>query len=155
MNAVTSPRTSECEWRLPRTPRSAGRSRALLRARAHDWKLAEDAIETAVLLVSELVTNACTHARSSPGREIGVRCVLSGGRLRVEVSDAGDAWPKRREAGDEDESGRGLALVEALADAWDVEPRPYGVGKTVWFELAAPDPPVQPEAPENGRELSP
>ncbi|WNM35462.1 ATP-binding protein [Streptomyces sp. Li-HN-5-11] len=57
------------------------------------------------------------------------------GRLRVSVTDANDALPTLCEASPEDESGRGLALVAALADDWGAEPRPGGIGKTVWFEV--------------------
>ncbi|MGW7361877.1 ATP-binding protein [Streptomyces sp. NPDC054841] len=125
------------EWRLPRSPRSAGRARALLAEQARDWKIPDDMTETAVLLLSELVTNACRHARVSPGREVWTRCVLGGdgATLRVEVSDASDALPCARVAAPDDESGRGLTLVAALADAWGAYPRECGIGKTVWFEI--------------------
>nr|WP_236075474.1 ATP-binding protein [Streptomyces coffeae] len=56
-------------------------------------------------------------------------------KLRVEVSDASEVMPQPRRARPEDESGRGLALLTALADGWDAEPRACGIGKTVWFEL--------------------
>ncbi|WP_372441041.1 ATP-binding protein [Actinacidiphila acididurans] len=95
----------------------------------------EDVAETAVLLVSELVTNAVRHSRVA-GRYILARCVLREDALRVEVGDAGDGVPVVRAAGDEAEGGRGLALVDALAAKWGTEPRAYGIGKTVWFELA-------------------
>lgn len=125
----------DVEWRLPRHNRSVGRARGLLREQARAWRQPEDTVETAVLLVSELVTNACRHARTPAGREIGIRCALRDGTLRVEVSDASDLLPRSRDASAEDESGRGLALVTALADAWDAHPRSCGIGKTVWFEL--------------------
>ncbi|HZG05688.1 MAG TPA: ATP-binding protein [Streptomyces sp.] len=128
----------EARWRLPRHPRSVGRSRALLREEVRAWKVPEVVAETAVLLLSELVTNACRHARVPPGREIGLRCVLGDRGLRVEVSDADDVLPRPREATPDDESGRGLALVAALADAWGAYPRRCGIGKTVWFELRSP-----------------
>ncbi|MGW1398744.1 ATP-binding protein [Streptomyces sp. NPDC002405] len=97
-----------------------------------------------MLLLSELMTNAYRHAKA-PGREIRARCVLSEeGRLRVSVTDANDTLPTPREASPEDESGRGLALVETLANDWGAEPREAGIGKTVWFELA-PDPRTQAE----------
>ncbi|MFE0039977.1 ATP-binding protein, partial [Streptomyces sp. NPDC059018] len=124
------------EWRLPRSPRSAGRARAFLAEQSREWKLPDEVAETAVLLLSELVTNACRHARVPPGREVRARCVLgSDGVLRVEVSDASEVLPCPRTAGPGDEAGRGLALVAALADAWGAHPRECGVGKTVWFEI--------------------
>jgi anti-sigma regulatory factor (Ser/Thr protein kinase) len=110
-----------------------GRSRAAVRAQAGRWGLAEETAETAVLLLSELVTNAVRHSRVR-GRRIEVRCVLRDGLLRVEVSDAGTGAPVARTAGADDESGRGLALVAALAADWGVRPRRHGIGKTVWFE---------------------
>ncbi|MFF2653918.1 ATP-binding protein [Streptomyces sp. NPDC058045] len=77
-------------------------------------------------------------ARTTPGREIRVRFELSGSELCLEVSDASDEKPQPRQAGPDDESGRGLALVGALADSWGVAPR-IGVGKTVWARLALPE----------------
>jgi anti-sigma regulatory factor (Ser/Thr protein kinase) len=113
-----------------------GRARTLLREQATSWKLPDEVTETALLLLSELMTNAYHHAKVSPGREIWARCVLNGdGRLRVSVTDANDTLPTLREASPEGESGRGLALVATLADDWGAEPRPGGIGKTVWFEL--------------------
>ncbi|MFI0779803.1 ATP-binding protein [Streptomyces sp. NPDC021212] len=135
MNAPTPPLPMDIEWRLPRHPRSAGRARALLREQARTWQVPDAQAEVAVLLISELVTNACRHARVSPGREIRARCVVRDEKLRVEVSDASEAMPQPRTATAEDESGRGLALIAALADAWDAHPRACGIGKTVWFEL--------------------
>ncbi|GAA2117725.1 ATP-binding protein [Streptomyces synnematoformans] len=123
-------------WRLPTSRRSPARGRALLAAQAHTWGLPPDAADTAVLLVSELLTNACLHARAPRDRHIAARCVLGDKGLRVEVSDAGDcAPPAPRRAGPDDESGRGLALVAALASRWGAYPRRNGIGKTVWFEL--------------------
>jgi anti-sigma regulatory factor (Ser/Thr protein kinase) len=131
-------------WRLPTNRRSPARGRALLAAQARAWSLPPDTTDTAVLLVSELLTNACLHARAPRDRHIAARCVLGDRGLRVEVSDAGDsALPVPREAGPDDESGRGLALVAALASRWGAYPRRYGIGKTVWFELhdVRPTPP--------------
>ena len=54
-------------------------------------------------------------------------------RLRVEVADSSDEMPHRRHPGEMASSGRGLVLIERLADAWGVEPR--GQGKSTWFEL--------------------
>ncbi|MEU7196323.1 ATP-binding protein [Streptomyces xinghaiensis] len=125
----------DIEWRLPRHARSVSRARTLLREQARSWQLPDETVETAVLLLSELVTNAYRHARTSPGREISIRCVAEESALRVEVSDAGDEMPRLREAAETDEAGRGLALVNALADWWGAHRRPCGIGKTVWFEL--------------------
>ncbi|RZB18064.1 ATP-binding protein [Streptomyces sp. F001] len=125
----------DIEWRFPRHARSVGRARTLLREQASSWKLPDEVTETAVLLLSELMTNAYRHAKVSPGREIWARCVLDADRLRVSVADANDTLPTPRDASLNDESGRGLALVASLADEWGAEPRTVGFGKTVWFEL--------------------
>ena len=58
-------------------------------------------------------------------------------RLRVEVEDASSALPRRREAGESGVSGRGLLLVDRLADVWGVEAR--GGGKCVWCEFIVPE----------------
>lgn len=130
----------DIEWRLPRHARSVGRARTLLREQLASWKLPDEVTETAVLLLSEVMTNAYRHARVPPGREIRARCLLETGRLRVSVSDANDTLPVVRHASPDEESGRGLSLVAALADDWGAEPRPGGIGKTTWFELLTPMP---------------
>ncbi|MFD7664890.1 ATP-binding protein [Streptomyces sp. NPDC059788] len=143
MNHGNSPLQNE--WWLSRHLRSARRARGYLRDLAEVWRLPGEVAETAVLVLSELMANACVHARIPRDRYIRVRCLLHAGRLRVEVSDACSGMPEPRVAGVDDEGGRGLALVAALADEWGVYPRPYGIGKVVWFELkvasvAAPAP---------------
>lgn len=134
--------SEDVEWRLPRHARSVGRARALFREQAGSWKLPDEVTETAVLLLSELMTNAYRHAKVSPGREIRCRCVLAADRLHISVTDANDTLPTPREASLDEESGRGLALLAALADTWGAEPRPHGIGKTVWFELPVQEPPT-------------
>ncbi|MFI8997143.1 ATP-binding protein [Streptomyces sp. NPDC053542] len=135
---MTDGTPQDIEWRLARSARSVGRARTLLAAQARAWKVPDEIADTAVLLLSELMTNACRHARVSPGRELRARALVRADTLRIEVSDASSAQPQQRDAGPGDESGRGLALVAALADAWGTEPRPHGIGKTVWCELRIP-----------------
>ncbi|WP_428985409.1 ATP-binding protein [Streptomyces globosus] len=90
-----------------------------------------EAVETAELLATELVTNALVHTEY--GAEVTVR--LAGGRLRVEVGDGAPGRPRPYvPVVDDATHGRGLALVEALAAAWGVETG-TGRGKVVWFEL--------------------
>lgn len=125
----------DIEWRLPRHPRSVGRARTLFREQARMWKIPDEVAETAVLLLSELMTNAYRHAKAPAGREIWARCVETDDRLRLSVTDASDTLPVLREPAPDDESGRGLPLVAALADDWGAEPRLCGIGKTVWCEL--------------------
>ncbi|WP_181797646.1 ATP-binding protein [Streptomyces sp. WELS2] len=86
--------------------------------------------EIAELLTSELVTNAIVHT----DHDAVLTAVLEPGGLRVEVRDFVARRPERHTPDtDDDTHGRGLVLVESLADAWGV--RPHGVGKSVWFEL--------------------
>jgi serine phosphatase RsbU (regulator of sigma subunit)/anti-sigma regulatory factor (Ser/Thr protein kinase) len=92
----------------------------------------DDVVETVALLVSELATNSVRHARD------GFTVTVEPGpaRIRVAVADRGPGHPRTRSPGPVETSGRGLVIVEALSDAWGVDPAPDGVGKTVWFEIA-------------------
>ncbi|MGW0944224.1 ATP-binding protein [Streptomyces sp. NPDC002623] len=133
---ASSPDMSEVQWQVPHSPRSASRARCLLRTQLTEWKINGEAAFAAELVLSELVTNALRHARTPAGREIGVRIAQYEGRLRVEVADANNARPQPRKATAEDEHGRGLAMVEALAQRWGCCPRRNGIGKAIWAELS-------------------
>ncbi|MFD9907632.1 ATP-binding protein [Streptomyces sp. NPDC059063] len=128
----------EVKWQMPRSPRSAGRARALLREQLTAWKIDGEVADTAELLLSELVTNSIQHAHVPAGREIGVRIAHYEGLLRIEVADANTKQPAPCEARADDEGGRGLALVIALSERWGCCPRAYGIGKAVWVELRLP-----------------
>jgi anti-sigma regulatory factor (Ser/Thr protein kinase) len=134
---TTAPK--DIEWRLPRHARSVGRARTLFREQAVSWGLSQEVTDTAELLLSELTTNAYRHAKVPAGREIWARCVMAEDRLRVTVTDASDALPTPGTASPDDESGRGLALVAALAADWGTQGRESGIGKEVWFELSLSD----------------
>ncbi|GAA2119308.1 ATP-binding protein [Streptomyces synnematoformans] len=121
-----------------RHPKSPGRARDVLRIQLARWQVDSRTAETAVLLLSELVTNAVRHGRVPPGRRVGTRFTLDTGALRIEVADANNDLPLPRIAGVDDESGRGLALVDALADDWGTYRRPNGIGKCVWVRLRLP-----------------
>lgn len=129
---------SQVVRRWPNSARSVPRARRELLDTLEAWGLPGLA-DAAGLVVSELVTNAVTHAGSPRGREIETRFLrLSDDRLRIEVHDAGNHRPVLRRACDTDESGRGLLLVDALtAHQWGVSSR-GGVGKLVWAVCAAP-----------------
>ncbi|WP_246192549.1 ATP-binding protein [Kitasatospora atroaurantiaca] len=102
-----------------------------LRAALSLWGVPELA-DTAELLASELVTNALVHT----GRGAVFDAVLTPEqRLRIEVQDGAARLPGRRTPAEYATSGRGLLLVEALADDWGVQLR--GDGKVTWFELEA------------------
>jgi anti-sigma regulatory factor (Ser/Thr protein kinase) len=91
----------------------------------------EQLIDCAALLVSELVTNAVIHARSAVGLVVSHAGAHTA--VRVEVRDA-SARPVRMGGFDSEAlSGRGVALVDALAARWGVENEQSG--KLVWFEL--------------------
>ncbi|AVH61172.1 MULTISPECIES: SpoIIE family protein phosphatase [Streptomyces] len=125
------PAESVGDWTLPREPRSVGRAREYARTQLVSWGL-EPLVDTAELLVSELVTNALRYGEG----EIRLRLLLDR-TLVCEVWDAGLVQPRRRRARDTDEGGRGLQLVGLLSAAWGSRRTPRG--KTVWFELPLPD----------------
>lgn len=113
-------------------PRSVPLARTRTARLVAEWGHPELAGDTA-LVVSELMTNALLHG-SIRGRLIRVRLTATAAALRVEVSDPrGERVPCPREVTGEDQFGRGLLLVGALAEEWGVGPR-EGVGKTVWAE---------------------
>ncbi|MCQ4082281.1 SpoIIE family protein phosphatase [Streptomyces sp. RB6PN25] len=117
-------------WFLEPHPQTAGRARRLVRRALHRWDLDElaDGVE---LLVSEVVTNAVRYA----GRPITLR-LLRTDVLRCEVGDDAPQLPRMRHAQPQDESGRGLFLVNRLAQRWGATR--LSAGKVVWFELALP-----------------
>lgn len=92
----------------------------------HEWGLA-CLVDGVTLAVSELVTNAVMHAQTT----MQLTLALADGRLRVAVRDYSPALPVRSDPGPASTGGRGLMLVQALAEAWGVDP--HEQGKTVWF----------------------
>ncbi|MFJ3337340.1 ATP-binding protein [Streptomyces sp. NPDC086766] len=123
---------------LSSTRRGARLARLLAETQLRRWGLPT---ETAKHLVAELAANAVTHGRV-PGRDFRLTLYVVGGTLRIEVTDTrGDRRPApQRPAGDA-ESGRGLLLVDALADRWGVSEDRFP-RKTVWAEVrcSAPEP---------------
>ncbi|WP_433573060.1 SpoIIE family protein phosphatase [Streptomyces sp. CA-251247] len=116
-------------------PEALRSARHMVRAAVRAWGARERADEIE-LAADEMITNALMH--TDGGAIVTVR-VLCGPqrRLRVEVEDRSSALPRRRDAGESGVSGRGLLLVDRLADAWGVESR--GSGKCVWCEFTVPD----------------
>ncbi len=90
-------------------------------------------LNEALLLISELVTNAVLHG--GPPILLAIEC--DGDLLRVRVRDGSPAVPVPRVAGPDAEGGRGMTLVDLLTDTWGVVPvaDEHGIGKQVWFEL--------------------
>ena len=119
---------------LPARPTSPGEARRfvgeVLRGHGLDT---DEVVEAALLLTSELVTNAVLHAAGT----INVDVDLDLTAVRVEVADGSADQPTPRDATPEETSGRGLHLVEAMARSWGVEQQRED-GKVVWFELDVP-----------------
>ncbi|MEY7978530.1 SpoIIE family protein phosphatase [Streptomyces pilosus] len=111
-------------------------ARHQLRELLHDWSSA-DQVDSAVLLLSEVLTNVLVHTDTDALLLAEVTDGGDGRRIRVEVTDGGDDLPHRRRPGELASSGRGLVLVQLLAHTWGVDPR--GEGKTIWFELYEKD----------------
>ena len=84
------------------------------------------------LCVSELVTNSLIHGSSSRNG-FRLRLTVSDQRLNVAVTDSGSRRPVRQTAEWDSPSGRGLLIVNEMADRWGVDEHP--VGKTVWAEF--------------------
>ncbi|WP_052711174.1 ATP-binding protein [Pseudofrankia sp. DC12] len=140
-----SPTPCVAVFRFPADPAASPLARHFVRGVLGEWRLAQ-AADVAELLTSELVGNAieaCAAAGGYDGRLVG--CVEVGltaehGRLLIEVADADPRPPRPRTPGLDDEGGRGLMLVEGLAERWGHHPATTnggpGHGKVVWFEIA-------------------
>jgi anti-sigma regulatory factor (Ser/Thr protein kinase) len=120
--------------RWPLTGRSVASARRELRGTLVQWGLDELA-EAAELVLSELLTNAVRHATNPHGRLVETRYERLPQGIRIEVHDADERIPMMRRPADDDEGGRGLALVDALTGRrWGVSSR-QGVGKLVWAHV--------------------
>ncbi|MFG3233676.1 ATP-binding protein [Streptomyces antibioticus] len=120
-------------------PSSATRARRTARTTVERWGLPAELVADVELVTCELVTNAIRHSGAHNPKEPG-HCRLALERptpdtVRIEVTDRSPARPVKREPGESETGGRGLALVEALALDWGVTLRP--VGKSVWAVLRA------------------
>jgi len=118
-------------------PERVAVARQQLRELLHDWT-SQDQIDSAVLLLSEMLTNVLVHTDADALLLAEVRDQADGRRMRIEVTDPSDDLPHKRRPGELASSGRGLVLIELLADTWGVDPR--GEGKSIWFELHEPEP---------------
>lgn len=127
---IHMPAADHARTELQPDPQAVSLGRRFLTTTLTDWRLPNDLVDTARLLTSELLTNALVHA---PGPlTLGVH--RSATELTVEVSDHSSAPPRLRQADTTDESGRGLALISALATRWGTRPHPRG--KAVWYTLS-------------------
>ncbi|MFJ8001239.1 SpoIIE family protein phosphatase [Streptomyces sp. NPDC096310] len=113
-------------------PERIAGARRQLRDLLRDWADPEQ-VDSAELMVSEILTNVLVHTDGDALLIAEARGEHGARRLRIEVADTSDDLPHRRRPGELASSGRGLVLLELLADAWGVDPR--GEGKCTWFEL--------------------
>jgi anti-sigma regulatory factor (Ser/Thr protein kinase) len=118
---------------LALTPTAPRHARRILDRALAEWGLGYLA-DSADLIISELVTNAVEHGAEPALLAIYTDREADGGLLFIEVEDAGEHMPERRDADDEDMNGRGLSIVDALAADWGTEP--VGHGKRVWASLS-------------------
>jgi anti-sigma regulatory factor (Ser/Thr protein kinase) len=100
---------------------------------ANGTDLPPEIVDDALVLVSELVTNAVQHGRP----DITIQVVVDPPGIGVAVDDEGEHVPEvaGRRPADTATSGRGLLIVDSIASEWGVEPHGQEPGKTVWFEL--------------------
>jgi anti-sigma regulatory factor (Ser/Thr protein kinase) len=119
--------------RFPAEASSVAAARHFVRETLSDHS--SDLREVSELLASELATNSVLHAQTA--FEVAIRVTRR--EVRVEVRDSGSGRPTVRSPTAEERSGRGLRIVEAMANSWGVVPGP--TGKVVWFTL-----PVEPSA---------
>ena len=142
MNAMAPIRPTElhgCRVRLATGPAAAAEARRQVRAAICAWDVPVDP-GVAVLLTSELVTNAVRH---EPGETVTLAVTCSRGELRVDVHDTSCSLPVLVDAPADAEAGRGLMLVATLSADWGVYRTP--AGKAVYFTLA-----FQPELAQGG-----
>jgi anti-sigma regulatory factor (Ser/Thr protein kinase) len=117
--------------KLESDPSVVALAREFVRDRLEHWQ-ATDQIEYAVLVATELVTNAVLHART----QIHLTVSVDESRVRVEVYDENTRLPTVAAIDPDATSGRGLALVAAVARSWGIEHHPHG--KVVWAEIGEP-----------------
>jgi anti-sigma regulatory factor (Ser/Thr protein kinase) len=120
---------------LPPTMRSVPAARHAVTEVLRAWGAPHDHADAA-LLVTELVTNVIDHVRSEAA--ITLELEISDAWLRISVADGSSIPPVVRELNGENYRGRGMAMVEAIADRWGVEE--HRGGKRVWFLLRPVEP---------------
>ena len=128
MDAQVTPTSLRTE--LPFTSEAPSIAREQLRRFARNLRAAT--VDDAVLMVSELVTNAVAHGQP----EITLWLRLRPGRLTVAVADRGEAPLTCAMPPPQQPFGRGLVIVNALAARWGVSRSQGGVDKRVWFDVA-------------------
>jgi DNA-binding NarL/FixJ family response regulator len=129
LETIGTQRTGQTALRLGASLTSAREARVFTESALSEWQVA-DITDDVLLVVTELVNNAVTHARSGCELRISVNPLT----LRVEVVDEGSGTPDPLPPSSTRNHGRGLHLIDALTAAWGYEPVPTG-GKMVWAEL--------------------
>jgi anti-sigma regulatory factor (Ser/Thr protein kinase) len=131
-----------CRVRLATGPAAPAEARRRVRDAIRSWQVPVD-LDAALLLTSELVTNAIRHQAGQRAQAVMLAIASSRGRLRVDVHDTSRSLPAVAEVPADAETGRGLLLVETLSDEWGFYRTP--AGKAVYFTLAfEPDKPDKP-----------
>jgi anti-sigma regulatory factor (Ser/Thr protein kinase) len=113
-------------------PAAAAEARRRVRAAIASWQVPVDQ-DAALLLTSELVTNAVRHEAGQGAQAVMLVISCSRGRLRVDVHDTSRSLPAVADVPADAETGRGLLLVETLSDEWGFYRTP--AGKAVYFTL--------------------
>ncbi len=148
-------RELEAQLQIPPVSTGIGEARRFTRDRLKAWGLASVA-DNAILMISELVTNAILHG----GEGAVLTLIVNDLKMRAEVRDSSPALPVVRSYSETATTGRGMVIVDALAAAWGT----FAVdgGKVVWFELttdgvvsAASAQDEQPASGRGGRERAP
>ncbi|MEA2161802.1 MAG: hypothetical protein QOD66_4182 [Solirubrobacteraceae bacterium] len=120
---------------LSRDPQAPGQARGEVR-QAIERRLNEVELATAVLLTSELVTNAVVHPPPDDGQPIELRISSYPDRVRVEVFDSGGGFdPEALPERPPETGGRGLMVVDQLASRWGIDHGTNGGRFCVWYEL--------------------
>src|ERR1700751_2404434 len=130
-----------CRGRLAMGPAAPAEARRRVRDAIRSWQVPVD-LDAALLLPSELVTNAIRHEAGQGAQPVMLAIASSRGRLRVDVHDTSRSLPAVAEVPADAETGRGLLLVETLSDEWGFYRTP--AGKAVYFTLA-----FEPDKPEH------
>jgi anti-sigma regulatory factor (Ser/Thr protein kinase) len=119
---------------LPATLLAPGAARHAARALLHAWEALQrrDDVE---LVLTEIITNAVRHAELTPTVDVEIT-LKAGHLLRLTVADGSSLKPTIGALAEDQESGRGMQLVAAVADRWGVDEHPGG--KIVWIELDLP-----------------
>ncbi|MFG2885885.1 ATP-binding protein [Streptomyces sp. NPDC048297] len=129
-------------FRFPKRRQHVPGARQQVRKALANWGITGELADPVLLLANELVTNAVTHCRVSCA-QVEVRLTLREAHLVLEVSDPDrDRLPRLRDSAPDEEGGRGLALVAALAEAWGSRQEPYT--KCVWAVFALTEQPGRP-----------